>query len=554
MSRIQEARTKSFDSTETPDSESSMSLRRHDSFDPSKYISAWAKELRLPHEPLEGEEQEAEDDSFRSFLFHEDKESPAFLEKQTREREELREAKNRLSTAEELRQGGFLLESILFCGPILRQELGKWTRPVALDNYGTVLLRQCIMQLLLAFCQGNSDILYRHRDDLYPTTFLAEVVAEVFETKNVALLCVLRDICGYCIIKHYPHEVQDVMQNILEIMQPIYLLNDSETLLALRYLAESFVYDGYHGNLPGDSDVLAKREMYIRRHSLQIRNDLGPYDSTCLRYEHAMARVLLSHGNVEGAKEVLRDIFNRRETAFGEVHLESQTFVDGLLDDYCEDYDGEHSDRFHRISDCSIVDNLIKFGLKREAYGEVDTLAQECVFPTENTSSATEDSVFRRWGHFEIDPISKVQPRLASHQTPAWGCYWEDSRTYFCTWDQTILEPEYPEDPFPRAPIRLLISDEAISIDMSGDCLADSASIPNIGVESGPVTFLQNSEIWQLLESKRASGDWKILLALHLQHDYCKHLIQGSVNHLFWLFWDQVKPSSCTTPTVRSSW
>ena len=542
------------DSTTTSDEESSPNQSRRGSFDPFQYIKAWTKELHLPYDPGEGGEPEVESDSFISFAFV-DQDSPEFLEKQTRERKELREAKDRLSTAEKLRQDGYLLESILFCGPILRQEIGKWTRPVKYDNYGTVLMRQCIMQLLLVFCEGNSDVLYRHREDYFSikhSRFLAEVVEEEYHTKNVALLCVLRDICGYRIIENWGVEIQDTLQNILDIMQSIYLPDDPETHLALKYLAESFVFDGYHGDSPKDPSSLAKRETHIRYHSLQIRKNLGPYDPACLRYDHAMARVLLNHGNLQDAKSVLRDIFDRRETAFGELHLESRNFIDGLLDDYCKDYEGEVSDRYHDFSDCSVIDNLIEFCMKRKAYAEVDIITQECVFSRKDTSSASEDKLFRQWGHFENDTIPKIQPRLASHQTPAWGWFWEDSRTYFCSWDQVTLVPEYPEDPFPRAPVRLFVSDEAISIAISKKCLTDFESLPEANVRSGPAALIQNSEIWQLVESKRLSGDWKILLALSFQHHDCTELIQRTVNHLFWLFWDEVIGKNCVTSAVSS--
>ncbi|KAL8735067.1 MAG: hypothetical protein Q9181_002951 [Wetmoreana brouardii] len=102
-----------------------------------------------------------------------------------------------------------------------------------------------------------------------------------------------------------------------------------------------------------------------------------------------MARMLLKHGQLQGAKNVLRDVFDRREAAFGEVHLESQNFIDGLLDDYCEDFEGEPSNRYHDFSDWSIIDSLIEFCMKRKAYDEVDTIVQECVFRREDTSSAS---------------------------------------------------------------------------------------------------------------------------------------------------------------------
>ena len=559
MSGTGEAQTDSTDATKTSDRQSSLSLSRRGSFDPFQYITTWTKELHLPYEPGEGREQEAESDVF-SFLPHVDEENPEFLEKRAREREELIKAKDRLSTAEKLRQDGYLLESILFCGPILRQEIGKWIRPVRYDDYGTILMRQCILQLLLVFCQRNTDALYRHREDYFPikhSKFLAEVVEQEYHAKTTALLCVLRDICGYRIIENWGLEVQDTqdtLQNILDIMQSIYPLDDPETLLALKYLAESFVFDGYQGNSFEVSIFSAKREISIRRHSLQIRRDLGPYDPACLRYDHAMARVLLNNGKLQDAKNVLRDIFDRRETAFGELHLESQRFIDRLLDDYCENYEGEPSDRHKDFFDCLFIDNLIEFCIKRKAYNEADTLAQECVFPREDTNSASKDEVFRKWGHFKVDdPIPKIQPRLASYQTPMWGWFWEDSRMYFCTWDQVILRPEYPEDPFPRAPIRLFVSDGAISIDTSGNCLADFVSMPEADVKSGPTALIHNSEIWQLLESKRLSGDWKILLALSPQKCYCAELIQGTVNHLFWLFWDEVIEKNCVTSTVSFS-
>ena len=231
-------------------------------FDLSRFIETWKKELRIPTDPNEGEKIEGDNGLLTSFAL-EDKNSPEDRAKQTREREELIEAKRRLSTAEKLHQDGFLLESILFCGPILRQEVSKFRR----DNHGTILMRQCIMQLLLAFCEGSSDILIRHNDDYYPmrhSKFLAEVVEEVCHTSNIALLCVLRDICGYLIIENWGLKVQDRLQYILEVMEPIYLFDDPETLLALKYLAESFVFDGYHGSSPEDPSLFTKRETYIR--------------------------------------------------------------------------------------------------------------------------------------------------------------------------------------------------------------------------------------------------------------------------------------------------
>ena len=266
-----------------------------------------------------------------------------------------------------------------------------------------------------------------------------------------------------------------------------------------------------------------------------------------------MARALLNHGQIQSAKKILRDIFDRREIAFGERHTVSQEFIDELLEDYCTDFEGEPSDRYRNNLDCAFVDDLIEYCINRKAYDELDAFVQETVFPREDTNSVSDDRVFIKWGHFRNDPIPKVQPRLASHQTPRWGCYWEDSRMYFCTWDEVTLIPEYPEDPFPRAPIRLFVTDDTISIDLSAECLADFRSIPDVDVASGPIAFIHKSEIWQLLESKRLSKDWKVLLALSSQGLCCTELIRKEVNHVFWLFWDEVilKDQTPTSSTSR---
>ena len=105
-------------------------------------------------------------------------------------------------------------------------------------------------------------------------------------------------ICGYLVIKNQGRGVQDTLQNILAIMEPKYLPDDPETLLALEYLAENFDFDGYRGDSPEDSSLFAEREGHIRRHNIQIGKDPAFYDPACLRYDHAMARVLLSHGKL----------------------------------------------------------------------------------------------------------------------------------------------------------------------------------------------------------------------------------------------------------------
>ena len=265
-----------------------------------------------------------------------------------------------------------------------------------------------------------------------------------------------------------------------------------------------------------------------------------------LRGQYSEARDLLSDGNVAEAKPILRNIFEGRVGAFGEEHLQSQHFIDDLLDGYCKEYPDLPLEK-DKIFDSSLIDDLINFCLTQEAYEEVDTLVQECVFPRKDTSASSGDDSFRGWDDFEIRSEPRVQARLASYRTPLGSWYWEDSRTYFCTWDQVHLKPGYPKDPFPRAPVRILVSEDGLTADISERFLDDN---PQSSTDTSTAKALRESEIWHLLDSKRLARDWKILLAFGMQKQDCKNILLSPANHEFWLFWEDVIPTQIVRGTI----
>lgn len=257
-----------------------------------------------------------------------------------------------------------------------------------------------------------------------------------------------------------------------------------------------------------------------------------------LREKYSDARDFLSNGNIAEAKPILQNIFKARVETFDEKHTKSQHFIEGLLDEYCQEYHNLDLEK-DKIFDSTLVDDLVNFCLSQKAYEEVDTLVQECKFPRRDTSASSEDKEFRRWDEFEIRSEPRVQARLASHQTPSGSWYWEDSRMYFCTWDQVSLRVGYPKDRFPRAPVRIIVSEDGLTAEISARSLDDNA--PS-STDTCTAKALRESEIWHLLDSKRLARDWKILLAFGMQKQDCKDVVLSPAKHDFWLFWEDVVP------------
>jgi hypothetical protein len=479
------------------------------------------------------------------------------------ERQDFDIARKRLHPAEELRLKGLLLESILYCGPILRQEMEQWL-PSAHQSKSP-LMRQCLLQLLWVLCEQYPDIprvLVRPSHGwrrLGYTEFLGQVVKQIIDTSNIALLHVARDISGYTLVNPASGQLRQAQwssKRIFDRMHSFLGLEDRETLLALKYLAESSVCHGYYGNMALDdmdyscNPIIpwSQQKVWALRHGLQLKKDLGPDHPDSLRYHYAMARATLAKGNPATVKDMLREVFDRREKAFGEVHSKSLNFIDNILDDYCEERTGAALD-YSRLEvwDSSLIDDLIEFCLEQEAYEEVDVLAQECNFQRKVTNTHSPNEAFSGWYQFEMKGGCRVQARLASIKTPAEDWYWEDSRMYFRAWDQVTLIAGYPEDPCPKTPAKIIVLEESIEAEIPLSCLEDSQACYEDIYKN-----LRDCEVWRLLEAKRLSGDWKILLACDSQNwdTKCKALAAGSPNHEFYVSLDSLVIPNALEPAV----
>lgn len=193
--------------------------------------------------------------------------------KADKDRIEFQKARDRLAPAETLRQEGKSVESILFCGAILKEEMGKC---FLRNREKTMVLCYCIMQLLLIFCQRHPDIL---RDWSHSTLrhheYLDEVVRKIKSTDDVKLLKVIRELAGYTIsFRSFDSPGPWVSAQVYDVMLSRYGAEDQETLLALKYLAESCVYDGC-GSRFREVYPWSQREEWIYQHAIQIRRDLG---------------------------------------------------------------------------------------------------------------------------------------------------------------------------------------------------------------------------------------------------------------------------------------
>ncbi|KAJ9644708.1 hypothetical protein H2199_003671 [Coniosporium tulheliwenetii] len=535
-----------------------MSLLSRDArarFDPFKYVKKWAKELDLPTGDegenaglgsmsifgFDSESEEILSEDTQTRIQHKAKERRERMEKKADEDKiELQKAKDRLAPAEILLREGKLVESISFCGAILTEEMGKSSPR---DGKRTMLLRQCIMQLLLIFCERHPDILRNwSHGNFFHQEYLDKVLRKIRDTDDVKLLKVIRDLAGYttsCSVYSFPGPW--ISAQIYEVMLSMYGVQDQETLLALKYLAESYVYDGCDGHFRSVYPW-PQREKWIHQHAAQLRKDLGADHPHALKYRYAMARTVLAEGSASEAKDLLREAFDGCVSASPDVHTDCDTFIDGLLEAYCEEYAGKGLTRDgyngFRI-DGAYVDELVQFCLGQEAYEEIDALVQGCAFPQKATNARSRDQAFANWFQFEIKGGCKIQPRLASYKAPRSHMYWEDSRMYFRTWNRVTLTPAYPEDPSPKSPVKIIVTKNSLK---AQSCKTYPEKVhtgaQQLDQERDLVEALRKTEIWQLLESKRRTGDWKILLALRsLPGDSMnKDLIVWPAQHEFFVF------------------
>lgn len=74
--------------------------------------------------------------------------------------------------------------------------------------------------------------------------FLVEVVEREIDSKSADKLCILRDLLGYA-LPEIPERGQQLGIRMLWLLQTIFGPSHGETLPAIKYLAESYIYDGY---------------------------------------------------------------------------------------------------------------------------------------------------------------------------------------------------------------------------------------------------------------------------------------------------------------------
>jgi hypothetical protein len=224
-------------------------------------------------------------------------------------------------------------------------------------------------------------------------------------------------------------------------------------------------------------------------HGQQLVAGFGVDHPAYLRYMHGLAVVNLAFGTVERAKTLLREVFDRRERVFGETHSKTLTFIDDLLQTYCEtilqedDDDDSAEPQFKppprsrsklrrrpvvmqvQFLDSLLLDELVELCLDNEAYKEVDGLVQECHrFPHKTTARDSPDEDYRNWAQFGIKPGCQIQLRLASFKVPDADFYWEDSRMYMRTWRNVTMTAPRPKLPAcgGAMPARILLTDEGL--------------------------------------------------------------------------------------------
>jgi len=278
-------------------------------------------------------------------------------------------------------------------------------------------------------------------------------------------------------------------------------------------------------------------------HGQRLRAEAGENSPAYLRFLHGLAAAHTAYGSVDAAVALLREMFDRREKAFGETHEETLIFIDDLLRTYCEEGAAkprtDHASRNTRaeVLDCLLLDELIELCLGSEAFEEVDDLVSEGRFTScmKATTRASPDGDFEHWSQFELKGGCRIQPRLASFKAPGESFYWEDSRRYMRAWGSVQMVTASPEVPGGGLPARIQVTETGMDV-----------KLPNDDGMDGRYMYkdIRTSEIWRLLDTKRVAKDWNILLAWDGQRNNQKtrRVVEGLAKHEFFVFGDAVVP------------
>jgi hypothetical protein len=430
--------------------------------------------------------------------------------------EAIREANELFQQAHELDSQGHTAEALRLCGAFLERNLDGSPRGYMFEPK-SFIMRCNLMLILRLLCKPSS--LFQMVVPRHYQTFLASQIVPAVDTEAVDISLVLLQICLTIVRFLLGYDQKSFGRRmgiqLLEIVEKRLEFRIDESRLLVKYLAESYVYDSPHKfELRARKYLPPQAEALIHRHLayLNIYEDL--YDKDSLNYFYGIGRVFLLQEMDEEAMGLVRQAFIGRTVCFGEVHKESEIFIDGLIRSLCEtrkgktyNLSGNTRDRSH-----TIIDDLIGFSLEEERYAEAESLIWECLIPTKDLKRTSANSPNDDFPVLYSKPPKwhGVQSRLACHKTPGGSFFWEDSRMYLCRWAGVTLVPAFPVDPFPRAPVKFVIEGNDFSVVMSQRATRDLQEMHGANISA--TSLLQGTALWQYTEFMRSEGKLKNMI------------------------------------------